>query len=125
MGLEAQRQDGHPAGYPPLSPGNATVADAVRLGADAVGYTLYVGSPAQERDLEQYRQVREDAQRSGMPLSVWSCPRGVVKVNVPHPDQQYGAAGLIFGRNIWPREPGESPHFTPQLKDILAKYPPG
>ena len=30
----------------PLSPLNATVEDAVRLGADAVGYTLYVGSLA-------------------------------------------------------------------------------
>jgi len=31
-----------------LSPLHASVEDAVRLGADAVGYTLYVGSPAQE-----------------------------------------------------------------------------
>jgi fructose-bisphosphate aldolase, class I len=38
-----------PAGIDPLSPVNATVRDAVRLGADAVGYTLYVGSPAQEQ----------------------------------------------------------------------------
>ena len=59
-----------------LSPLNATVEDAVRLGADAVGYTLYVGTPAQERDLEQYRKVREDAQRLGMPLVVWAYPRG-------------------------------------------------
>ena len=29
-----------------LSPVHASVADAVRLGADAVGYTLYVGTPA-------------------------------------------------------------------------------
>ncbi len=29
---------------------DSTVEDAVRLGADAVGYTLYVGSPAQDRD---------------------------------------------------------------------------
>src|SRR5689334_21516895 len=32
-----------------LSPLNGTVEEAVRLGADAVGYTMYVGSPAQER----------------------------------------------------------------------------
>ena len=36
-----------------LSPLHATVADAVRLGADAVGYTLYVGTPAQEQDFAQ------------------------------------------------------------------------
>ena len=32
---------------------NAIVEDAVRLGADAVGYTLYVGSPRQDEDLAQ------------------------------------------------------------------------
>ena len=100
----------------PLSPVNATVEDAVRLGADAVGYTLYVGSPAAERDFGQYRQVREDALRLGMPLIVWAYPRGsaidakggkdsfyavdyaartaselgadVVKVNFPHPEKR-------------------------------------
>ncbi|MHB1594735.1 MAG: class I fructose-bisphosphate aldolase [Streptosporangiaceae bacterium] len=101
-----------------LSPLHASVADAVRLGADAVGYTLYVGTPAAETDFRQYRQVREDAQRLGMPLVVWAYPRGaaieakggrdsfyavdyaartaselgadVVKVNFPHPEKQSG-----------------------------------
>jgi class I fructose-bisphosphate aldolase len=59
-----------------LSPLTATVADAVRLGADAVGYTLHVGSPAQAADLAQYRQVREEAARLGMPLIAWAYPRG-------------------------------------------------
>ena len=59
-----------------LSPVNATVAEAVRLGADAVGYTLYVGSPAQEADFTALRTVREDAARLGMPLIVWAYPRG-------------------------------------------------
>ena len=97
---------------------HATVDDAVRLGADAVGYTLYVGTPAAEHDFAQYRQVREDAARLGMPLIVWAYPRGsaieakggkdsfyavdyaartaselgadVVKVNFPHPEKQSG-----------------------------------
>src|SRR5687768_618457 len=59
-----------------LSTCNASVEDAVRLGADAVGYTLYVGSPAQGQDLEQLRQVRQDCDRYGMPLVIWSYPRG-------------------------------------------------
>ena len=107
-----------PSGIDPLSPVNASVEDAVRLGADAVGYTLYVGTPAQDRDFEQFRRVREDAHRLGMPLIVWAYPRGaaidakggadsfyavdyaartaselgadVVKVNFPHPDKQSG-----------------------------------
>ncbi|WP_163507157.1 class I fructose-bisphosphate aldolase [Fodinicola acaciae] len=101
-----------------LSPLHATVADAVRLGADAVGYTLYVGTPAQEADFGQYQQVRRDAQRYGMPLIVWAYPRGsavdakggkdsfyavdyaartaaelgadLVKVNFPHPEKRTG-----------------------------------
>jgi class I fructose-bisphosphate aldolase len=104
----------------PVSPVNATVEDAVRLGADAVGYTLYVGTPAQERDFRQYLRVHADAERLGMPLIVWSYPRGaaigakggkdsfyavdyaartaselgadVVKVNFPHPEKQSDAA---------------------------------
>ncbi len=107
-----------PSSIDPLSPVNATVAEAVRLGADAVGYTLYVGTPAQERDFAQYLRVREDAERFGMPLIVWSYPRGaaidakggrdcfyavdyaartaselgadVVKVNFPQPGKQSG-----------------------------------
>jgi class I fructose-bisphosphate aldolase len=101
-----------------LSPVHATVADAVRLGADAVGYTLYVGTPVQDRDFEQFKTVREDAHRLGMPLIVWAYPRGsaidakggkdsfyavdyaartaselgadVVKVNFPHPEKRTG-----------------------------------
>lgn len=104
-----------PADTKALSPLNATVEDAVRLGADAVGYTLYVGTPAQPADFAQYRQVRDDATRLGMPLIVWAYPRGlaieakggkdsfyavdyaartaselgadVVKVNFPHPEK--------------------------------------
>jgi len=53
-----------------------TVEDAVRLGADAVGYTLYVGSPAQDRDFAQLAALREGAQRLGMPVIVWAYPRG-------------------------------------------------
>jgi len=94
------------------------VEDAVRLGADAVGYALYVGTPAQAADLAQYRQVGEDARRFGMPLIVWEYPRGsaigakggrdsfyavdhaartanelganLVKVNFPHPEKRAG-----------------------------------
>jgi class I fructose-bisphosphate aldolase len=59
-----------------LSTCNASVEDAVRLGADAVGYTLYVGSPRQGEDLAQLRQVRQDCDRFGMPLVIWAYPRG-------------------------------------------------
>ena len=59
-----------------FSPMTASVEDAVRLGADAVGYTLYVGSPSQDRDFAQLSSVREDSQKYGMPLMIWAYPRG-------------------------------------------------
>ncbi|MFC7277698.1 class I fructose-bisphosphate aldolase [Paractinoplanes rhizophilus] len=108
-----------------LSPLHASVEDAVRLGADAVGYTLYVGSPAQDADFAQYRAVRQDAQRFGMPLIVWAYPRGeaiehkggkdsfyavhyaarvaselgadVVKVNFPHPEKHTDVPAVYAG----------------------------
>jgi len=59
-----------------FSPLTASVEDAVSIGADAVGYTLYVGSPRQDDDIDQLRQVREACETWGMPLIVWAYPRG-------------------------------------------------
>jgi len=59
-----------------LSTTNASVEDAVRLGADAVGYTMYLGSPRQDEDLHQLKGVREECDRYGMPLVIWAYPRG-------------------------------------------------
>ena len=39
---------------------DASVEDAVRLGADAVGYTLYAGSPSQDVDIAQCGDVRRE-----------------------------------------------------------------
>jgi class I fructose-bisphosphate aldolase len=59
-----------------FSPQTASVKDAVRLGADAVGYTLYVGSPAQDEDMRQFAEIREDCEAYGIPLIMWAYPRG-------------------------------------------------
>lgn len=59
-----------------LSTLTGTVEDAVAMGADAIGYTLFVGSPRQDEDFLQLMQVREDCDKYGMPLIVWSYPRG-------------------------------------------------
>lgn len=59
-----------------FSPLTATVEDAVRLGALAVGYTLYVGSPRQDDDFLQFEEVRREAERFGLPVIVWAYPRG-------------------------------------------------
>ncbi len=59
-----------------VSPAFASVEDAVRLGADAVGYTVYVGSPRQDVEIREYGKVRQECERLGMPLVVWAYPRG-------------------------------------------------
>ena len=63
--------------FPPdddaFSPLTSSVEDAIRLGADAVGYTLYVGSPAQDarhravqRSAPRVRPIRHAAGRLGL-----------------------------------------------------------
>lgn len=59
-----------------FSPQTTTLEEAVALGADAVGYTLYVGSPAQDRDFIQFMHIRDAAEKLGMPVIVWAYPRG-------------------------------------------------
>jgi len=54
----------------------SSVEDAVRLGADGVGYTLFVGSPSQDVDIAQCNDVRRECERYGMPLIIWAYPRG-------------------------------------------------
>lgn len=72
-----------------FSPQTASVADAVRLGADAIGYTLYVGSPAQDRDFAQFARIREEAERFGMPIIIWAYPRGAAIQAKGGRDSQY------------------------------------
>jgi class I fructose-bisphosphate aldolase len=59
-----------------LSPLSASVEDAVRLGADAVGFTLYVGSPREDVGVRDFQKVRQDCERLGMPIVMWAYPRG-------------------------------------------------
>lgn len=59
-----------------FSPRSASVEDAVRLGADAVGFTLYVGSPREAEGIRDLQKVRQDCERLGMPIVMWAYPRG-------------------------------------------------
>jgi len=72
-----------------LSPQTASVEEAVALGADAVGYTLYVGSPRQDEDFIQFTDIRDDAERLGIPVIVWAYPRGASVENKGGRDSLY------------------------------------
>ncbi len=75
--LKVNGRTNAPSSDEAFSPLTSSVEDAVRLGAAAVGYTCYVGSPAQDRDLRQMNEVRQACDRYGMPLICWAYPRGL------------------------------------------------
>ena len=54
----------------------ASVKEAVKLGADAIGYTLYVGSPREADMFREFGKVQEEAEDYGLPCVVWAYPRG-------------------------------------------------
>lgn len=126
--LKLNGKTGIPPDEEAFSPLTAGVEDALRLNAQAVGYTLYVGSPAQDRDIAQFQRVRAEAGRYGLPVIVWAYPRGrwvdqvvdlagralvIVSGGARLSEDaavaqarlalEAGAAGLIFGRNVWQR----------------------
>jgi class I fructose-bisphosphate aldolase len=53
-----------------------SVADALRLGCAAVGFTIYPGSAHQLEMFGQVRQIAEEAKSKGLAVVVWSYPRG-------------------------------------------------
>jgi len=59
-----------------LSTYTSYVEDAVKIGAIAVGYTMYYGSTRQDEDLPQLATVRKACEQYGTPLIVWAYPRG-------------------------------------------------
>ncbi len=63
-------------GGAPCSAVTASVKDAVRLGCAAIGCTIYPGSDARNRQLEDLRELAREAKASGLAVVVWSYPRG-------------------------------------------------
>ena len=60
----------------PISAITGSVDEALRLGCAAIGYTIYPGSGARNRQYEDLRQLTEEAKRKGLAVVVWSYPRG-------------------------------------------------
>ena len=54
----------------------ATVGDALRLGASAIGFTIYPGSEASYDQMEEIREMAEEAKSVGLAVVIWSYPRG-------------------------------------------------
>jgi class I fructose-bisphosphate aldolase len=54
----------------------ASVADALRLGCAAIGFTIYPGSDQQLEMYEEITEMRREAAAKGVATVVWSYPRG-------------------------------------------------
>ena len=53
-----------------------SVADALRLGCSAIGFTIYPGSEYAFDQMEELRALAEEAKDCGLAVVVWSYPRG-------------------------------------------------
>jgi class I fructose-bisphosphate aldolase len=54
----------------------ASVSDALRLGCSAIGFTIYPGSEYAFDQMEELRELSEEAKAAGLAVVVWSYPRG-------------------------------------------------
>ncbi len=60
----------------PLGAQTASVADALRLGCVAIGYTIYPGTVDRRLQYEQLRELTKEAKAAGLVVMVWAYPRG-------------------------------------------------
>lgn len=108
-----------------------SVADALRLGCSAIGFTLYPGSDSQYEMIEDLRDLAAEAKAHGLAVVVWSYPRGgdlsgsgetaldviaygahlaallgahVIKVKLPSAELEQDAARKVYEERQIPRE---------------------
>ena len=53
-----------------------SVSDALRLGCSAIGFTIYPGSEYCFKQMDELRDLAEEAKAAGLAVVVWSYPRG-------------------------------------------------
>ncbi|RMG43094.1 MAG: class I fructose-bisphosphate aldolase [Candidatus Dadabacteria bacterium] len=65
--------------YPSKNPVPAvtcSVRDALLAGASAIGFTIYPGSSYRKEMYQEIREMGEEARSYGLPVVIWSYPRG-------------------------------------------------
>jgi class I fructose-bisphosphate aldolase len=60
----------------PIARQLCTVNEAVKLGAKAVGYTIYVGSDYEDEMMQEFENIQREAHKQKLPVLVWIYPRG-------------------------------------------------
>ncbi|MGV8162756.1 MAG: class I fructose-bisphosphate aldolase [Candidatus Nanoarchaeia archaeon] len=61
----------------PLSLQHTSVSYALKLGASAVGYTIYFGSTHEQIMFKEFSAICEEAHAAGIPVICWMYPRGI------------------------------------------------
>ena len=86
----------------PYSAQVCSVGRAVKLGAEAVGYTIYIGSPREADMFKEFGKIVEQAHDYGIPVIAWMYPRGqFIKDDSTTDILAYSArAGLELGADI-------------------------
>ncbi len=74
--LKCNSSDSLFTGPDPVPALTAGVDDALRLRCAAVGFTIYPGSAGRNEMYGQLRRLVSDARDAGLPVVVWSYPRG-------------------------------------------------
>jgi len=79
-----------------------SVKEAIKLGAYAVGYTIYIGSYYEKEMLREFGKIEEEAHASGLPVIGWMYPRGkAIKNELSRDILAYAArVGLELGADI-------------------------
>ena len=76
----------------PWSRQHTSVDYAIKLGASAVGYTLYHGSKYENEQFVELGRIIEQAHTQGVPVVVWNYPRGsLIKDELGTDEIAYGA----------------------------------
>lgn len=60
----------------PISTQLAEVKEAIKLGASAVGYTIYLGSIHEPEMLKEFEKIQREAHEKKLPVIAWIYPRG-------------------------------------------------
>ena len=86
----------------PISAQIATVSEAIKLRASAVGFTIYIGSKYEEQMIEEFEKIQREAHSKGIPVIAWVYPRGgKVKNDSSREMMAYAArVGLEIGADI-------------------------
>lgn len=86
----------------PYSPLVCSVEYAKKLGAAAIGYTLYPGSGNEPLMFKEFGQVAEEAKKLELPVIAWVYPRGdgIENENSPEVVQYAARIGLELGADM-------------------------